>query len=64
MKLLKRDNKKLQKLRETFRELDINVKGEPEKLVIVSEFPIICLSVIYVSSPHLSFFFSLCESNS
>lgn len=56
MDLLERSSGKLQRLRELLQALDVDVNNEPEKLVVVSEFPIVCFVVLCVSLP--SRFFS------
>jgi hypothetical protein len=52
--LLLKGSGKLQKLRELLQALDYNADNEPESLVVVSEFPIICLVVLCVSTVSLS----------
>lgn len=40
---------KLQQLQRIVEKLGVDVKGRPEKLVVVSEFPVVCLAVLVVS---------------
>lgn len=48
---LERTSGKLSELRKLVDALGTDVQGLPEKLVVVSEFPIVCLAVLVVSQP-------------
>lgn len=52
---LEQSSGKLRMLRKLIQRLDVDVDAKPEKLVVVSEFPIICLVILCVSLYSTSF---------